>query len=110
MPLGQASAELLRATNPIAHVTAAAPPFLILHGTADLLVPPGQSELLHERLVAAGVESTLCLIDGLGHAFLNGDELDRDPRDATIHGHGLPGAPPVTYATIGDFFDRHLRT
>src|SRR4051794_23660975 len=41
LPLPTAGAELLRATNPIAHITGAAPPFLILHGTADDLVPPG---------------------------------------------------------------------
>ena len=79
VPLAEADADLLRAANPIAHITPAAPPFLILHGTADLLVPPGQSEILHAALAAAGVESTLCLIDGLGHAFLNGRQFESRP-------------------------------
>lgn len=53
--------------NPITYVDASAPPFLIVHGQADPLVPPGQSELLQGALRAAGVESTLHRLPGAGH-------------------------------------------
>src|SRR4051794_31344649 len=116
VPLMEADADRLRAANPIAHITPAAPPFLILHGTADLQVPPGQSEILHAALAAAGVESTLCLIDGLGHAFFNGRRFESRPcPTATIRSfvrsHGervVTGAAP-TFELIERFLDRHLR-
>lgn len=42
-------------------------PFLIMHGDADPAVPLDQSQRLHEKLKAAGVESTLQIIPGAGH-------------------------------------------
>ena len=56
--------------SPISHVTAAAPPFLIVHGTADPLVPYSQSEQLAAALTAAGVPARLVPVDGAGHIFL----------------------------------------
>ena len=116
VPLADADADLLRAANPIAHITPAAPPFLILHGTADLLVPPGQSEILHAALAAAGVESTLCLIDGLGHAFLNGSQFESRPCPAVTirsfvpsRGERITTGPAATFELIERFLDRHLR-
>ncbi|HEY6892153.1 MAG TPA: alpha/beta hydrolase fold domain-containing protein [Solirubrobacter sp.] len=116
VPLAEAGADLLRAANPIAHVTPKAPPFLIMHGTADLLVPPGQSEILHAALVAAGVESTLCLLDGLGHAFFNGRELEPRPCPAVTIRSFVPARgersatrPAAPFELIERFLDRHLR-
>ena len=63
--------DAARAASPLTYATAAAPPFLIAHGTGDVLVRHTQSELLHRALVAAGVESTLVLLDGYRHGFLN---------------------------------------
>jgi acetyl esterase/lipase len=113
--LGAADPELLRAANPVAHVTAEAPPFLILHGTADLLVPPGQSQLLHDALVRAGVESTLYLIDGLDHGFFNGRAFEVRPCPAVRVRTNAGGpareldGPPATFELIERFLDRHLR-
>ena len=53
--------------NPITYVSKDDPPFLIMHGDKDGTVPPGQSELLHEALKKAGVDSTLQVIKGAGH-------------------------------------------
>jgi acetyl esterase/lipase len=113
--ISDADPALLRACNPVAHVTPAAPPFLILHGTEDRLVPPAQSRLLHDALVAAGVESTLYLIEGFGHGFFNGASLEQrpappvkvssstGPRQRDLRG------PAATFELIERFFDRHLR-
>ena len=116
VPLAEADVDLLRAANPIAHITPTAPPFLILHGSADLLVPPGQSEILHAALAAAGVESTLCLIDGLGHAFLNGRQFESRPCPAVTirsfvpaRGERIATGPSATFELIERFLDRHLR-
>jgi acetyl esterase/lipase len=58
--------ELARAASPVSHIDPDDPPFFIVHGTEDRVVPPRQSELLHEALEAAGVESHLHLIPGGG--------------------------------------------
>ena len=39
--------------NPITYISPEAAPFLIQHGTADCVVPPGQSQLLFDALVPA---------------------------------------------------------
>lgn len=46
-----------------------APPFLLLHGTADVLVAPEQSRRLAAALTAAGGQATVELVDGAGHLF-----------------------------------------
>ncbi len=65
----QARPDLVARANPITYVGPDAPPFLLMHGTADDVVIPNQSELLHTALVAAGAQSTLILLGGLGHGF-----------------------------------------
>ena len=63
----QENDELSALADPITYVDADDPPFLILHGDADPLVPHCQSELLYEALQAAGVESRLLIVPGGGH-------------------------------------------
>ena len=63
----QAHPERARRANPITYVTPDDPPFLIMHGKRDELVPYQQSELLHAALDSAGVTSELILVDSLGH-------------------------------------------
>ncbi|MCZ2826407.1 MULTISPECIES: alpha/beta hydrolase [unclassified Modestobacter] len=62
--------------SPISHVTADAPPFLLVHGTADWLVPCSQSEQLHAALTAVGVDSRLVPVKGAGHIWLGCDDVD----------------------------------
>ncbi|MCZ2839389.1 alpha/beta hydrolase [Modestobacter sp. VKM Ac-2985] len=62
--------------SPVNHVTADAPPFLLVHGTADWLVPYAQSEQLHAALTAVGVDSRLVPVEGAGHIWLGCDEVD----------------------------------
>jgi acetyl esterase/lipase len=61
--------DLVAAASPVTHVPADPPPFLFLHGTADLVVPPRQSQRLADALVAAGGQATVELVDGAGHVF-----------------------------------------
>jgi acetyl esterase/lipase len=46
-----------------------APPFLLLHGSADRLVPCAQSERLHRALRQAGASSGLTLYDDADHMW-----------------------------------------
>lgn len=61
--------DLVRRANPISYVTEHAPPFLIVHGEDDALVPVGQSQLLADALQKAGVEVKLEIIAGDGHGL-----------------------------------------
>jgi len=72
----QDNKEKTAKANPIAYVTKDDPPFLIMHGDKDDLVPINQSELLHAALGKAGVESTFHVVKGGGHGF-RGPELDK---------------------------------
>jgi acetyl esterase/lipase len=62
--------------SPITHVTPQAPPFLLVHGTADWLVPFAQSELLAAALREAGVTVQLETVDGAGHIWEGSDDVD----------------------------------
>jgi dipeptidyl aminopeptidase/acylaminoacyl peptidase len=62
--------------SPITHVTPDSPPFLLVHGTADWLVPYAQSEQLHAALTAAGADCRLVPVDGAQHIFDGHDDVD----------------------------------
>ena len=63
----QENQEKVARANPITYVTQTAPPFLIVHGDQDPLVPYQQSILLVEALQKAGVEVTFYTVAGAGH-------------------------------------------
>jgi acetyl esterase/lipase len=63
--------------SPAVHVGAGTPPFLLIHGTSDDVVPVRQSRSMRDTLRAAGVPVTLIELPGVGHSI---DELGRDPR------------------------------
>ncbi len=73
--------------SPITYVNKDNPPFLIMHGDADPLVPLNQSELLNAALKKAGVDVTFEVIKGAGHGF-RGPEIDK---------------------MVTDFFEKHLK-
>jgi len=59
--------EAARAASPVTHVHAGAPPFLLVHGDHDGLVPSGHSRTLHRLLRAHGVDTTLLLVADANH-------------------------------------------
>ncbi len=61
--------QLLRAASPINYVHAGLPPFLLVHGTADMSVPYNQSVQLQAKLRAAGVSCDLITIDDGVHGM-----------------------------------------
>jgi acetyl esterase/lipase len=61
--------ELYRVSSPITWVDRGDPPILLLHGTADKVVPVDQSERLAAVLKASGVEHELVLVPGAPHSF-----------------------------------------
>lgn len=90
--------ELAAAASPLAHVTALAPPFLLLHGRSDRLIPAAQSERLHRALTDAGGDSALHLYDGADHMWRGAPAAAADAVERTLaflhlHLHPTPGAP-----------------
>ena len=80
--------DVARSASPIAFVNKDCPPFLLVHGTADKLVPFQQATTFSEALKAAGVDATLITIEG--------------------GGHGSPGGSQHRPA-VQAFFEKHLR-
>jgi acetyl esterase/lipase len=74
----------------VRYVSKDSPPFLILHGDRDTLVPYAQSVELNDLLAKAGVEVTLQRLPGAGH--------------------GGPAFQLPAVAKLTDsFFDKHLK-
>ena len=84
----QENQDKVQRANPITYVTKDDPPFLIVHGDKDPLVPHNQSEILLDTLKKASVEATLYIVPGGGHGGF------KDPQVETI---------------VTQFFQRHLR-
>jgi acetyl esterase/lipase len=64
-----ADPEAYAEASPMTHVRGGAPPFLIVHGTIDNLVPVDQARRFVSRLDAAGVDVTYVELPGAPHAF-----------------------------------------
>jgi acetyl esterase/lipase len=56
--------------SPIFYVTKDCPPIFLMHGGADTLVPPEQSEIFYEALKKAGVDVQLEIVPGKGHGII----------------------------------------
>jgi acetyl esterase/lipase len=64
----------LTAASPVHYVAPGDPPFLIVHGVADAIVDPSQSEELARALKAAGDPAQLVVVRGGGHALSEAGE------------------------------------
>ncbi len=65
----QEDPELWRRASPITWVRPGAPPFLLIHGEADTVVPVEHSLAMARALRAAGDEAEVMLVPGAGHEF-----------------------------------------
>jgi acetyl esterase/lipase len=79
--------DKLKQNSPARLVTPQAPPFLLIHGDADPVVPLQQCERMLAVLKRAGVSAELIVKHGGGHPWLT-----------------LPDEVQV----VADWFDRHL--
>jgi dipeptidyl aminopeptidase/acylaminoacyl peptidase len=84
----QENKDKVRRANPITYATKDDPPFLIVHGDKDPLVPHNQSEILLAALQKAGVEATLYTVQGGGHGGFKDPQVD---------------------VLVAQFLERHLR-
>ncbi|MCF6174389.1 MAG: alpha/beta hydrolase [Victivallaceae bacterium] len=82
--------DFLNSASPITYLSKDDPPVLILQGDQDRVVPKDQSEYLHKRYQAAGLDSELYIIKGASHG-------GRQFSDKTRH------------ALIKTFLDKHIK-
>lgn len=59
-----------RSASPVTYVNANTPPFLLIHGTEDRIIPARQSQQLYEAIVAQKRPAELLLLPGIDHSFL----------------------------------------
>ena len=85
--------SLARKVDPIKYVSKNDPPFLIMHGDKDMLVPLHQSELLLDALKKAGVSASLYVVKGGGHGLRGGKETAEE-----------------LFEVVADFFNKQLKT
>jgi acetyl esterase/lipase len=89
---------LVRLASPVTHVSGDSPPFLIVHGEDDEVVPVGHAQLLHDALVRCGVESTLVRLPQADHV---------------LAAPALGVAAPDAWSDVGSqalaFFSAHLQ-
>ena len=60
--------ERAAAANPITYISERTPPFLLMHGDKDMLVSPGQTQLLFEALHQHQIPATRYVVQNAGHA------------------------------------------
>ncbi len=89
-------AAVVRQASPVSYVSADDPPFLIIHGEKDPLVPVGQSELLYAALKAAGVPVELLRVKNAGHGLVPSGGLVTPSRIEIMK-------------KMGDFLDSNLK-
>ena len=82
--------------SPLTYLDPRDPPFLLIHGEDDSVVPVSQSHLAEQRMREAGVPVEAIYIPGVNHSFI-GHDADRT-REATLR---------ATNATF-DFFHAQL--
>jgi acetyl esterase/lipase len=85
--------DVATAASPITYVSPDDPPFLIIHGNKDMVVPYNQSERLSAALKKAKVECYFITVDGAGHGGFRNPELQkRQQQFFDKHLRGVPAA------------------
>ena len=73
---------IYKKASPVTYVTKNAPPYLILHGTRDWIVPIDHARVLAKKLKDAGVATELIEVEGESHGWSG--EKSRKTWAATI--------------------------
>ncbi len=63
----------IAAAGPIPHITPDDPPFLLIHGDQDAVLPVEQSHLMYDRLTKIGVPAQLVIVKNGSHSLTAAD-------------------------------------
>lgn len=83
--------------SPVTYVSADDPPFLLVHGDSDSLVPLSQSEILLKALTSAGVPAELVVVKNAQHSLV------------PVSGQAISPSRPEITRMIVEFFRRQFR-
>ncbi|WP_375389943.1 alpha/beta hydrolase fold domain-containing protein [uncultured Amnibacterium sp.] len=86
--------DLARAASPALQVHAGAPPFLLQHGEADVLVPFAQSRALADALARVGADVELVGVPGASHFWQGVDDLEPIVERALAFARRVTAQPP----------------
>lgn len=89
------SDPLIANLNPIQHVSKDDPPFLIMHGDQDTVVPLSQSQIFYDALKAGGVNVSFIVVKNAEHGWRPVGTMSMSRLEIT--------------KAMGDFFDKVLR-
>ena len=64
-----AKLDLYRKASPMHYSPRTPPPFLLVHGSNDAVVPPQQAHAFADRLHAAGGQAKVALLENEGHTW-----------------------------------------
>lgn len=90
----QSHPDRVATANPMTYVTDEDPPFLIMHGDDDRLVPIHQSEIFDKALQQAGVKVTFVPIAGAGHGLRGVDTSDQVTAFFDLHLRQITSSSP----------------
>ncbi|MFZ2281936.1 MAG: alpha/beta hydrolase [Prosthecobacter sp.] len=78
--------DLAADASPVYHISRALPPFLIIHGQRDRIIPVEHSEWFFRTLEETGVEAQLIVVPDKGHWFrLNNEQFAEVSRFFQVH-------------------------
>jgi len=86
----------LQKFSPVTYITPDDPPFLILHGDHDRVVPLEQSQILYDKLKSVGVPVEMLVVKNAGHGFI------------PVNGDIQPSMPELVQL-VANFFDKYLK-
>ena len=93
--------EIADSASPITYVSDDDPPFLIIHGNRDMVVPYNQSERFAAALKQAQVECAFMTVDGAGHGGFRNPKV-RQRRRQFLDTHLLDEANTFSDETVGN--------
>ena len=110
-------ASTVERANPITYLTTSSqvPPYFIVHGDADTLVPHWESEILFDALRSVCADATFTTVHGEGHMLFLTGALDPPYPAVTVQSSQgcapvtTSDGPSLTWGAIGAFFGSHLR-
>ncbi|MDB5177392.1 MAG: alpha/beta hydrolase [Candidatus Saccharibacteria bacterium] len=73
--LGDRAKETADKNSPLYANLSEAPPFLIVHGTNDTIVPSSESQAFYDKLRSKGISATYIPVAGASHAFIGSDSF-----------------------------------
>ncbi len=88
--------------SPILQIDTETPPFLLIHGTADLFVDIEQSEDMQAALRVEGIEARMLTIEGGGHITNVGSDIGHS--DTVVSSIDTPEA----WTVMSDFLERTI--